>query len=134
MRHDVDVIYRRGEDPLCGIQILGAYGQDESHEAMHRRSEVVANAAIESSRRGDGRFLEGPGAVAVTLERGATTLHGTLARAVRAARDFEHTLARVQRVVSRSHPMYDCGGTGHGPDVSEVRWCHDCNPQCCSGD
>lgn len=54
-----DPIYRRGEDPLCGIQILGVYGQDESHEAMHRRSEIVANAAIESSRRGDGRFIEG---------------------------------------------------------------------------
>ncbi len=23
---------------------------------------------------------------------------------------------------------YDCGGKGHGPNVSEVQWCRDCTP------
>lgn len=27
-----------------------------------------------------------------------------------------------------AHPLYDCGGKGHGSDASEVQWCHDCTP------
>ena len=82
MRTTTDAIYRRGEDPLCGIQVLGAYGQDESHEAMHDRSEIVARAAIESSRRGDGRFLEG--SVEITLTTRPLTITEVMAKATKA--------------------------------------------------
>ena len=115
MRSDSDTIYRRGEDPLCGIQILGAYGQDESHEAMHRRSEIVARAAIESSKRGDGRFLEGPGDAVVELTLGMTTFHGAMARAVRAAQDFASSFDRVQRVVEDEPPR-----SAASPDIWSV--------------
>ena len=33
-----------------------------------------------------------------------------------------------------SHPLYDCGGEGHGPDVSAFSACHDCNPYHCYPD
>lgn len=26
------------------------------------------------------------------------------------------------------HLLYNCGGKGHGSDVSEVQWCRDCTP------
>lgn len=29
--------------------------------------------------------------------------------------------------MSKVHPNYDCGGSGHGPNASEVQWCHDCS-------
>lgn len=29
--------------------------------------------------------------------------------------------------MSRVHLNYDCDGKGHGPNASEVPWCHDCS-------
>lgn len=85
-----DGIYRWGEEPLCGMGFLGQYDQERSHEAMHRRSEVVAKAAIETSRRGDGRFIDGEGvieALAKALEADDGTVTGGSAHTYRVLPD-----------------------------------------------
>lgn len=83
MKHQTDQIIRRGEDVLCGVQVLTGEDHMRSHDAMHVRSEVVARIAIESSARGDGRFIEGPGDAVVGVSLAMTTFHGAVARTTR---------------------------------------------------
>lgn len=90
-----DTIMEDGEEPLCGISVLQPFEARRSHLAWHHRSEVVKQAAIDSSRRGDGRFLEGE--ATITPEQGVSFM-GAMARAVKAAQDFEDALTFVRRV------------------------------------
>lgn len=80
----IESIVLEGEEPLCNVSLVLGYNDRPAHDAWHRRSQVVRDAAIESSRRGDGRFLTGPGDPIVTITRAQTTLHGAMARAVKA--------------------------------------------------
>ena len=81
MRASLDTIYRRGEEGLCGIQVMTGEDHMRSHDAMHVRSEVVAKAAIASSRRGDGRFIEGD--AIITRVAGPATVSGEMQRMTR---------------------------------------------------
>lgn len=91
IEHRADWYAREGEEMLCGIAILGGE-REVGHAAWHHRSQVVMDAAMESSKRGDGRFLEGPGDVVVSITRGLTTFHGATARAIRSMASFAEML------------------------------------------
>lgn len=102
---------RDGEDFLChvGAAILG--GDDasvQSHAAWHRRSQVVMDAAIQSSKRGDGRFIDGPASPVLGMTTALDQLGGAVARATKA----------IGQVLG----MARCYAQGPGTHLGGNRW------------